>query len=476
MKPGWIIHLRRAWRFITEDVWDIELGSLSTLKGMGVRSARVLHLVVRGFREDECPLHASALTFSTLMSIVPVLALSLALVRGLGDAETAKTGIRDWIRSWLTGDVAVAETVADGAAAETEDNSRVVLADEADKLLSQAFEKVENVSFAALGGVGLALLVWMVISVMSRVESSFNRVWGVPSGRSLWRRFTDYLSVLIVLPFLATAASSFRIVDFAAQFVSEGNAARLQGILDFGLLRYLTVFVMTGLCFSFLMLFMPNTRVRLLPGLAGGFLAGALFLAWLRVCAALQVGVARSSAIYGGFAVVPILLAWVYVSWEIVLFGAEVAFAVQNCGTYRMEQRTDRASMEARVILALAVVVEAARTMFAPEERFDVSRCAAELRVPVRLLNDVVAQLVRAGLLAELSACPGCYVLLKAPSVLRVEEVLSAVVRSGAAPSELGLDGLDDRFARLVRNFLARPEADRSQTIDALVRQTAPAA
>ena len=467
MKRGRKDAVRRAWRFVTEDVWDVELTSLSMLKGLGVRAARVLYLVVKGFREDECPLHASALTFSTLMSIVPVLALSLALARGLGDAETAKAGIRDGLRDWLTGPPA-AETVGAITAGEGGDAARLVLAAEADRLLVGAFDKVENVSFAALGGIGLALLLWMVISVMSRVEAAFNRVWGVTTGRPLLRRFTDYLSVVIVLPFLATAASSFRIGDVAAGFLSEANAIRLQGILEFGMLRQLTVVVMTGLCFTFITLFIPNTRVRLRPGLAGGFVSGILFLIWLRVCAGLQVGVARSSAIYGGFAVVPILLAWVFVSWEIVLFGAEVAFSIQNCGTYRMEQHTGRASMEARVTLALAVIVESARVMLRSEDRFDVAKYAAERRVPVRFLNDVVDQLVRAGLLAELSADPGCYALLKAPSSLRPHEVISAVMQTGVAPSDLGLDSVDERLSTIARDFLAQPGSAKSMTIQEL--------
>ena len=462
--------VRRAWRFVVSDAWDIELTSLRGLRLIGVKIVRVIHLVLRGFRDDQCPLHASALTFNTLMAIVPVLALSLSLARVFGGDELAKRQVKGLLQEWtrrfevehveeaagggVPGGEGAIVAVVDGGGEAEDVFTTGKLVSELEGMVDTAFDKVANISFAALGGVGLVLLLWMVVTVLGRVESAFNRVWGVAVGRSLWRKFTDYISVLVILPFLAIAASSMPVVDLATGFLNETAADAVRTSAGSGLLRDIAVVCMTSLCFAFLIMFMPNTRVRLGPGLAGGVAAGLLFIGWMFLCAALQVGVAKYGKIYGSFAVVPIVLAWVFVSWEIVLFGAEVAFAVQNCGTYRLEQGARRASMRSRVLLAVAVTAEAARGMVAGEGHFDVAAFARERRVPVRFLNDVIEDLVHAGLLGQLSDERGRYALLRSPENLRVQDVVGTVMCQGVGPSDLGLDDIDPSLLQAAREAL----------------------
>jgi len=467
--------VRRAGAFLAQDIWDIELSSLSALRRFGVRAVRVVQLVFKGFREDECPLHASSLTFNTLMSIVPVLALSLALARGLGDAETARNKIRAAVAQWTetfeavetaTNDVAdvVSSGGTDDAVAPAPPEQSSALSEEINSIVEEGFEKIENISFTALGGVGLVLLLWMVIQVLGRVEAAFNRVWGVKAGRSLWRKFTDYLSVLFILPVLIIAASSFPVAGFATRFLNEDAANFVRALLESSLLKAVVVWLMSTVCFAFIIMFMPNTRVKVGPGFIGGLVTALLFLLWLRTCAALQVGVAKWGRIYGSFAVVPIVLFWVYMSWQIIFFGAEVAFAVQNCSTYRMEQGARLANVEARNLLALSVIEAAGRAMTEGGRPFDASDFAGQRRVPVRFLNDVVSELMNAGLLAELSDRQGAYVLLKSPENLRVSEVLSAVLRSGVGPEDLGLIDVAPR----VREAAQRASGGMNSAIDRL--------
>ncbi len=457
--------VRRALRFASEDVWDLDVGSLKGVHGVGVRVVRVISLVFRGFKADECPIHAAALTFNTLMAIVPVLALSLALARGLGNEDVAKDRIRGVVSEWTarfqqgspelvvpaTDDATATQGVVTAAApgAEVQEGS---LATEIDRLVEVGFEKVENISFAALGGVGLAVLIWMVVAVLGQIEGSFNRVWGITQGRSLWRKFTDYLSVLFILPFLILLASSLPVVDFATRFLDDSGAHMVRVFLGSGFLKNVMVIVMSTLAFAFIIMFMPNTRVRLWPGLTGGLISALLFIVWMMVCARLQVGAARYGRIYGSFATVPILLAWVYVSWEIVLFGAEVAFAVQHCNTYRMERSARTASLRSRAMLALSLVVEAARTMHRKESKpFDVESYAHRHRVPVRFVNGVVNELSQAGIMGELSEARGGYVLRQSPTDLSVKDVMDAIMQHGSPPEELGLDSLDPALAELVQ-------------------------
>jgi len=455
--------LRHGLRFAKEDVWDIELESLTALRAMWVRTVRVITLVFKGFKEDECSMHAASLTFSTLMAIVPILALCLSMAKGLGDPDTAKNWIQGRVKSWTDtfnieqvsapADVAVAGTnVVNDSAAADDEFKQGELATRINDLVEQGFERVENINFAKLGTVGLVALIWMVISVLGRVERSFNTVWGVSKGRSLWRRFTDYLSVLLILPILIAAAASIPVMDVVTRFLPGESIVWVRRIVESGFFRDLTVIGMTSLAFAFLIMFMPNAGVRFRAGISGGFVAAVLFLLWLWVCAMIQVGVARYGKIYGSFAVVPILLFWVYMSWQIVLFGAEVAFAVQNCATFRMEQSAREANMQARMTLALAVIVEAARSMVTSAPQFQVSTYVRENRVPVRFLNAVIDELVQVGYLASISEKQGTYALLKSPASLQISEIADVMMHSGAAPGDLGLTSVDPRIAETVQN------------------------
>ena len=405
-------------------------------------------------------MHASALTFSSLMAIVPVLALCLSMARGLGDADTAKLWIQgrvaDWTETFKVEPVDSTNGVSSVADPDTEQDGDDAfmhneLATRINSLVEKGFEKVENINFAKLGTAGLVLLIWMVIEVLGRVERSFNRVWGITVGRSVWRRFTDYLSVLLILPILIVAAASMPVMEMLTRFLPDQTAEFVQRFVASGLFKNLTVVGRSTLAFGFLIMFMPNTQVRFRAGIAGGFVTALLFLVWLSICAMIQVGAARYGKIYGSFAVVPILLAWVYMSWQIVLFGAEVAFAVQNCATFKMEQSARQANLQARMTLALAVIVEAARSMVSSAPRFEAAVYAREHRVPVRFLNAVIEELVQAGYLAQLSEKQGSFALLKSPEVLQVSEVINVVMNSGAPPADLGLTSVDPRIAEAVQ-------------------------
>ncbi len=444
--------LMKVWKFVTDDIWDIEVSSLSSVHRMGVKFIRVVHIVFKGFRDDQCPLHASALTFSTLMSLVPVLAVSLALARGLGAGDSVERLVRDGIGKWTEGFATVAAATAGTAMAggaeqgsptqptpEQIEKVKPELAGLINKMVSQIFDYVNKINFTALGGIGLALLLWSVVTVLGNVESSFNKVWGVSTSRPLHRKFFDYMGVLIVLPVLIVAASSLPVADIATKHVDHSTAQVIRGVLDSTLLKNGVTLLLTILACTFLIMFMPNTRVKWAPGLGGGAVAGLLFMVWLWACAKMQVGAVKYLSIYASFAVVPIMLYWVFMSWEILLFGAEVAFAFQNCTTYKMEAKANKASGRSRLVLALSLVKEAARAMTQDVGVVNIGEYSRQQKVPVRLVNQVVDELVQAGLLAEIVGKPGSYVLLKAPDAVSVNDIIGVILDSGSMPSELGL-------------------------------------
>lgn len=453
--------MRRGSAFLKRDVWDLDLSALSWIRSLGIRSLRVVILVFRGFKDDECSLHASALTFSTLMAIVPILALCLSMARGLGDADTAKLWVQARIQAWtqtfktMPLESAVPDETAlpggEAGASASDDLVQNELAMRINLLVEKGFEKVENINFAKLGTVGLVLLIWMVIGVLGRVERSFNRVWGIAVGRTVWRRFTDYLSVLLILPVLIVAAASLPVMDMVTRFMPADTAAFVQWLVASVFFKNAVVVVLTTLVFAFVIMFMPNTSMKIKSGLTGGLVSAVLFLLWLWICAMLQVGAANYGKIYGSFAVAPIVLAWVHVSWQIVLFGAEVAFSVENCDTFRMEQSAADANVRARLTLALSVVAEAARRMETGEPPFDLAEYGHQRRIPVRLLNAVTDELVRGGYMVPVTERPGVYVLLRSPASIPVQDVVNVVMNAGSGVKDLGLVRVDTEVLAAVK-------------------------
>lgn len=452
--------VRRGASFLQRDVWDLDVSALSWIRSLGVRFLRVVILVFRGFKDDECSMHASALTFSTLMAIVPILALCLSMARGLGDADTAKRWVQERVRDWTQtfkmepagGIVPPGEPAA--SQSESDEFVQNELAMRINLLVEKGFEKVDNINFAKLGTVGLVLLIWMVIGVLGRVERSFNRVWGIAVGRTVWRRFTDYLSVLLILPILIVAAASLPVMDMVLRFMPADTAAFVQQLVASGMFKNAVVVVLTTLVFAFVIMFMPNTGMKVKSGLTGGLVSAVLFLIWLWICAMVQVGVANYGKIYGSFAVAPIVLAWVHVSWQIVLFGAEVAFSVENCDTFRMEQSASDANVRARLTLALSVVADAARRMETGEPPFDLAEFGHKRRIPVRLLNAVTDELVRGGYMVAVTGRTGVYMLLRSPASIPVQDVVNVVMNTGSGVKELGLVRVDAEVLAAVTQAL----------------------
>lgn len=460
--------LRSLRGFFRYDLWDMEISALSGARRRLVRLARVLHLAGHGFKADDCRLHASALTFHTLMALVPMLALSLALARVFGGEAIARAHLRGAVESFTAewraetpdGAAPVDMDKPAGELAGRDAQAAADLADRLEALVDQAFLQVEQIDLKTLGGIGLIFLLWMVIGVIGKIEASFNRVWGVGSERSLWRKFTDYLSVLLILPFLLTAASSIPLFTLVARYTGESAA----GFPGTELVRGLLVLLLTGAAFSFILIFLPNTKVRFWPGFLGGLVTALLFTGWLRVCAGLQVGVARYSRIYGSFATVPILLAWVFVSWAIILFGAELAYGLQNADSYRMEEGGRRASIRARLMLGVALVAESAGLM-RTGHCLDASAFARQRRISARLLNQVLTDLCQAGLLAELADSKGQYLLRLDPGRLSAGTVIRRLLQNGAAPEAAGLGNLDDAVIELDREWFERIEQNMNQPV-----------
>lgn len=264
------------------------------------RSAtRVVARVARAFNHDRVLLHASALTYVTLLSLVPFFALAFAILTGLGVPRR--------LEPWIMGRIS----------AGSEEVAQRILA------------YIDNIKVGSLGTVGVIGLLVTVVLVMGNIERAFNHIWGVDRPRRWTRKFADFLSVVLVFPFLILAASSLNaLFEHAPPEVMGGVARQLWVEIGRLVLQGAPHLVVIA-ALTFLYIFMPNTRVRFTAAMAGGVVAGIILEITQNLYFHFQIGAAKYNAIYGAMAQLPVFLVWIYISWAVTLLGAEVAWAVQ---------------------------------------------------------------------------------------------------------------------------------------------------
>ncbi len=409
-KKSWLENLRRT---LAGDTWASEWSSMSTWHRAFVRMVRIAQLVVRGFREDDLPVHAASLTFATLVSLVPLLTIGFAMLKGFGGGEEASARLNEAMASMPV---------------------------QFREFVQQMVDIVLQANFKTLGWVGVAVLFVTVVQVLGSIESSFNRVWGVAAPRTIWRRFTNYISITVVVPVLIMVA--FAVSASLKNQVVNAHLEQWTWLLR--TLLQLTPLATVWLAFFFLFVFMPNTHVSRRAAASSALVSALLWLGWQKIYIGMQVSLSRYDAIYGTFASIPIFLLWLSVCWMIVLLGSEMAFALQHHVTYHLERAGGQANVQAKISLIVAAVLDAARAFSGGRPVLNVSDYAHEHRVPVRLLNDLVGLLERGGLMAELADTPGTYVLLRGPEHIKVSEVVDLLLRDGSGLERLGLDRLPE--------------------------------
>jgi membrane protein len=398
--------LSRAVRFFEHDLWDAGTARASGAAGAAVQALRVAVLTVEGFLDDLCLLRASALTYATLMALVPVLALAFAILRGLG-----------WRGERLESLILTKVTVLSPEAIES------------------VVAYIDNTNVAGLGALGGIVLILTFVSVMGNIEASMNAIWGRTPPRPWLRKLSDYLAVLVAGPLLLGGA-----ISATAVLQSNASVVWLAGQEGGGLflsaLAMVAPFVIVWALFTLLYIFVPNTRVEFGAALIGAIVAGTVWQLTQSAYVSFQFGMSKYNAIYGAMAQIPILMAWMYVSWVIVLAGAELAAAVQNLGAHSEERRRRVVGYGHREYLGLAMVAELAAAAHARSAPPTVEQLSARLAMPVRTVRELMADLGDAGLVHLGGGDQALCFLSLAPASLPVVRVLE--VLRGATPATAG--------------------------------------
>jgi membrane protein len=289
---------------------------------------RIVVITCLEFRRNDLSLRSAALTFTILLSLVPILAMSTALVKGLGGDNHLKQAAYGYIATLEEQAIAGDQTAA-GAITEA------TLTGHLRSAAGKIFDYVDQTNFATLGTIGTLALFLSVMLVLSHIETAMNIIWHVKDGRSFIRKISDYITLLVLMPLainIGFAGSAF--------LKNPTLSAKLKALipllwLQMLLLKMVPVFLI-ALTLYVIYIFFPNTRVKSLPAFIGALLAAILWFAVQNLCISLQIGVSNYNAIYGSFATLPLLLIWIYFVWIFILTGAQFAYAVQNRESHRI--------------------------------------------------------------------------------------------------------------------------------------------
>jgi len=388
--------VERVRKFLKEELWSEEPAS-RWIVARAVSLLQFASMTAEGFVRDRLLLHASALTYFTLISLIPVFAIVVSIAAAIGIESSFADGL--------------VEKLAAGAPGLQE------------SILSQ----IKSANFKALGGIGAAIVFVLTVLGLSNVEAAFNSIWGVKKHRNWGRRFPDYLAILVVVPLVATGLSLATGLqsEWLVQRLLEHELFALVYELGLRQLPWLTLAGSLALMFWFL----PNTSVRFSSAALGGAVSALLILFAQDFYLTYSVGVARAHALFGAFAQLPLLMVWIYVFWAIVLFGAELAFAHQNLASYRQELSGSSALPAEREAIALRIALLIARAFdeSAPPETAD--SLTARLGAPIRIVREILGKLEGAGILSRRgeTAAEEAFQLGQPSSRIRVIDVLAAL-------------------------------------------------
>ena len=362
--------LKKLRIFFKEEIWSHDLSSKSRRRSFIIMQLRIYILAFKGFFEDRANVKAAALTYFTMLSIVPVFAIIFAVARNFGfegrldEVINNNMAGQEEILNWLT------------------------------NLVDNLLLNVKGGVIASIGGV---VLFWSVVQVLNNIEASFNDIWQIRKARSPFRKFSDYLAMIIISPFALGLSGSMmvKIKTMADEFEFFKPLIVL-------LIKSVPFFSM-WILFTLVYIVMPNTKVKFKNALIAGVIAGTAAVLFQALYQNMQIGVWRFNTLYGSIAMIPLLLLWLQFTWLIVLMGAELSYAYQNIENYEFDDAALKLSHDNKRILTLLICHQIIKNFEEGGEPRNTDYLSHQLGIPLRLLNELVYELVEAGILVELA-------------------------------------------------------------------------
>ena len=368
--PTLIDRYNTAKDFILKDIWRTDDSNMSSRRRGVFHILKILIIAVRGFVENRVAVRASALTYFTLLSVVPIVALAFAIAKGFGLDGMVENLIR---------------------------NSFAANPDTADYLISFSSSMLENTKGGLIAGIGIIMLMYTVFELLNKVEASFNFIWNIKNDRPFLRKITDYMTIMVFTPILLIVASS------ATFFV---RAKLGEYFTDYLAPVWTTLFkvvpyLLMSIVFTLVYLIMPNTKVNIKSALSAGVITGVAFQVWQWIYVTFQIGVSEYGAVYGSFAALPLFLLWLQTSWIIVLLGCMIAYSVQNVNHYSTELTAGNISTRLLKRVSMLLMTKITKNFAESKPPKDAVTWSEELKISQKLFAHAAQRLQDVGLLVE---------------------------------------------------------------------------
>jgi membrane protein len=394
-------------------LWRDDLHELKGWRRIPVIAVRLFVVLLRELINGQLNLRAMSLVYTTLLSLVPLLAVSFSVLKGFGVHNQIEPALLSFLAP---------------------------LGPKGIELSNNIIGFVENIKVGVLGSLGLLFLLYTVVSLIQKVESSFNYVWKVERLRGLAQRFSSYLSVILIGPVLVFTALGVTATAMNNSLVQQLMSVEPLGQIVLALTRLLPYLLVIA-AFTFLYMFIPNTRVKPVAALCGGVIAGILWQSSGWAFAAFIATSSNYAAIYSGFAIVILLLIWLYLNWLVLLLGAQVAFYAQYPRYLTRYPVQLRLSNRLRERLALQVMFMVADRHLHQREPLTAELLAHYLGLPMQPVHHVLQMMLDAGFLAETSDEPPAYLPRQDVATIKLAE-LYKVVRSAGETRFLAMKSL----------------------------------
>ncbi len=365
---------KRVGRFFDREIWHVERNEIKGIKGFGINALKVLYLTIDGFTRDQIGRKATSLAYSTVLAIIPLLAVVVGIAKGFG--------IQDYISDFLYEYLPTHRTE-----------------------LNQAFDYVENylthVRSGYFVGIGLVLLFYTVFNLLTTIENTFNEIWEIDHNRPLGSRVANYMGMLLLLPVMITISSGLTLMmstvnnTFLSEYAIIGPVAeQLFNILPYVLI----IFVFTGLFMA-----LPNTKVHFIPALISSTIAGIAFQIFQMLYINGVLWITKYNAIYGSVAAFLLLLLWMQLTWMITLLSAKLCYAIQNVDNFYYHKESARISRRYHDFLALIIVGHIMKRFVDPNqsELYDAPSLAKVCDMPIVLTRRIVGELLNVGVITE---------------------------------------------------------------------------
>ncbi len=425
--------LKSITHFIKNSIWEIDIDNLPKYKKYPMLFLRIIFLAVHNFYERKTINYASVLTYYTTLNIVPIIAVVFGIAKGFGLERLVEKQI-----------IKIAENA----------NWQIEITEQ---ILRFSKNFLEQAKGGIIAGIGIVVLFWTVIAIIGKIEFAFNKVWGIKRERTLLRKFTDYMAIFIIAPILFVISNSITIlvstkIESIMMFLGiRGMAGNFINIL-LGILSYVSFWLLLTAMYMII----PNTRIPLIPAITGAIVSGTLLQITQYIYINFQIGVSKYGAIYGSLAALPLFLIWINLSWIIVLFGVEIAYATENRDTFGWKPPYSNISVYTKKILVLSVFKLICKQFYEIKKPLTVKEISHIIKAPLIIVKEIVQALISSMLVVEASEGnrDGFFQPARPPDGLTIEDVLFAFESAGAV-YETEKEG-DSQYIKEIKEVIDR--------------------